>query len=89
VDTKIIVPLLGLSILGLFLLGSGMTGMIISESCCIGTGCSPENLCDVAKPHLELPGTINSHNTYIGIGIIMLSISLFAVLNRSVTDKPF
>ena len=82
-DTKTIIPLLALTILGLFLIGSGMTGMIISESCCMGTGCSPENLCDLAKPHLELPATANSKGTYIGIGIILLSISLFIAVNKS------
>jgi hypothetical protein len=83
VDTKIIIPLLALSILGLFLIGSGMTGMVISESCCLGTGCSPENLCDVAKPHLEFPSTTSSRDTYLGVGMLILSVSLFIVLNRS------
>jgi len=65
-DIKLILPLVLLTMAGMFLLGSGITGFIISESCCLGDGCSPENMCDVANPHLEMPSPSENMNAYFG-----------------------
>jgi hypothetical protein len=82
-DKRLIIPLVGLSLLGLFLLGSGITGMVISESCCLGTACRAETMCDFAKPNLESPAGGASPDAFLGLGLILLSVGLFAVLNRS------
>ena len=82
-DRKLIIPLAALTLLGLFLLGNGITGMVVSESCCVGTGCSQENLCDVARPNLELPTGQEPLNVYLGLGAVIVSVALFVFLNRS------
>ncbi|RME53845.1 hypothetical protein D6783_00545 [Candidatus Woesearchaeota archaeon] len=38
---------------GVFLLGRGITGFVVSQSCCFPPFCSGENVCDVAKPAVE------------------------------------
>jgi hypothetical protein len=44
-----------LLLIGAFLLGTGITGKVISQSCCFGPECPAEYLCDAAEPHLEEP----------------------------------
>jgi len=69
-----------MTIAAIFFLGSGLTGYVFSETCCMGPSCSPENLCDVAKPHLEQPSAIGGNtNIYIGM-IIIIAMGLFLVL---------
>lgn len=81
-DNRLMFSLAGLTLLGLFLLGSGITGMVISGSCCQGNGCNAENMCRSASPNLESPGNV-SPDAIFGAGLIVLSVGLFAVLNRS------
>jgi hypothetical protein len=74
-----------LSVSALFFIGSGITSMVISESCCFGPNCSPENLCDAAKPHPEQPASIQNTNIYIGI-ILLITLMIFLL---SVYGKYF
>jgi hypothetical protein len=60
-----------LSVAAIVFLGSGISGMLISQSCCFGPQCSPETLCDNSK----LPEK-NSNNIYIGI-MLLISLMLF------------
>ena len=34
---------------GLFFVGQGITGLVISQSCCFAPNCTPEDVCDAAK----------------------------------------
>jgi hypothetical protein len=43
-----------------FFLGTGITGLVISQSCCFGAECPAEYLCDAAEPILESPGPVRS-----------------------------
>jgi hypothetical protein len=51
---------------------------IISESCCLGDGCSPENMCDVANPHLEMPSPSEKYERILRLGMIFLSMSFLS-----------
>ena len=49
---------------GLYLLGNGMTGLVISQSCCTpgpGVRCPVDSLCEqyAQQPQTEIPGSIN------------------------------
>ncbi len=44
-------------ITGLYFLGQGITGKVISQSCCFPPNCPAENICDVANPSLEYPSS--------------------------------
>lgn len=62
-----------LGIFGLFLLQGGITGFVISQSCCIpgeGIACAPENVCNLQQPS---PGYSPS---LIGTLIILLAVAL-------------
>jgi len=58
---------------GLFLLEVGITGFVVSESCCYGEGCNPENLCSVFK---EQPKSFNNDIKIALIGLIILVCSV-------------
>jgi hypothetical protein len=40
---------------GAFFLSEGITGLVISQTCCTGDSCPREYLCDYAEPVLEQP----------------------------------
>ncbi|MBN1377242.1 hypothetical protein JW949_02815 [Candidatus Woesearchaeota archaeon] len=49
---KIIIVLIVLSLAGICILGKGITGLVISESCCFGEECREENKCVVEMPSI-------------------------------------
>lgn len=66
-----------LAIVGIYLLGSGITGMVISQSCCFGESCPSEYLCDAAEPLPERPSQVG--NTVAGLVLLVgAAIGLFA-----------
>jgi len=48
--SKLIIPLVTLFI-GFLLIGGGITGNVVSQSCCFPPDCEPENICDSAEAH--------------------------------------
>nr|MCK4929978.1 hypothetical protein [Nanoarchaeota archaeon] len=81
--------LLALFILfGIFLLRGGITGFVISESCCFGPECAPENMCPV-EPSLQRPAMLSSEDnnalSVVGLLIIVISVlMIFGYLKKKV-----
>ncbi len=46
---KELLVLLFFLLIGIVFLGSGITGMVVSETCCFPPDCSPENMCVLEK----------------------------------------
>ncbi|MCK5107592.1 MAG: hypothetical protein KAQ83_02605 [Nanoarchaeota archaeon] len=67
-----------IALVGLFLIGNSITGMIISQSCCTGDLCDDEYMCDFARPITE------SNNSNMGFGaVIMVSaVSLYIFTHK-------
>jgi len=78
---KITLPLIALAVIGLFLLGEGITGFIISESCCFPPDCPVEYMCDAAEPELEYPIQVNQNLTYVyfgsALGLLTLALHFY------------
>lgn len=73
--------LLALFILfGIFLLRGGIIGLVISESCCFGPECAPENMCPV-EPSLERPALLSAkdNNALSVVGLLITVISVLMV----------
>ncbi|RME77944.1 hypothetical protein D6774_02930 [Candidatus Woesearchaeota archaeon] len=72
---KIYLFSLALIVLGGLFLGNSITGYVISQSCCSGEDCAPENLCGFAMPPEELkPHWID---VLFGLSLIFGGVSLF------------
>ncbi|MGM5481337.1 MAG: hypothetical protein ACQESE_02910 [Nanobdellota archaeon] len=70
---KVVLAISFLGLLGLFFLGSGITGMVTSQTCCNGPDCDPEYRCDYAKqPDTETPSTTGS---LAALGLLMIIIA--------------
>lgn len=61
------------AILGVVLLGTGITGNVISKNCCFGDGCSPEDRCFLP------PGQAGDDYalSFTGLALILVSGALF------------
>ncbi|MBI5391337.1 hypothetical protein HZB02_07670 [Candidatus Woesearchaeota archaeon] len=81
-----IMVLLALSLVGIFLLGNGITGfLIISQSCCFPPHCDAENLCDAAKIVSSTEG--RRHAIFLSLGAFMIAGSLLSVLKMQKMTK--
>ncbi|MBN2111997.1 hypothetical protein JW707_02750 [Candidatus Woesearchaeota archaeon] len=80
-DKKISFLLVIFALLGIFLLGRGITGLVISETCCFPPNCSQENICDAA----DESGDMSS--IYLGSFIILGSAVAFALVKRKAAFK--
>lgn len=64
--------LLVLAIFGIYIVGNGITGMTVSESCCFGDDCPPENQC--VSPQIEHPALAdNFYLTIAGVFIFLIA----------------
>ena len=75
------------AVFGVFLLRGGMTGYVISESCCFGPDCAPENQCPTTGASLESPAYIGMEDSsalsFVGFLVVALSIvMIFGYLIR-------
>lgn len=62
-----------LAVLGVLFLGTGITGNIISQSCCFGEDCAPEYRC--FEPDIEEPMQM-SDDTSLLFGAVLIAIAL-------------
>ena len=74
---------------GIFLLKGGMTGFVISESCCFPPNCAPENVCTATAASIEQPALLapQDDSALAGVGLLIIVISTaltFAYLKRHV-----
>lgn len=69
---------------GTLLLGEGITGMVISQSCCFGASCPADYLCDNTRPYQEIPGGNgqSSEMFYMGLGLIAASLAATLALGH-------
>lgn len=78
-----------LIIASVFLIGGGITGRVISQSCCFPPNCEPENVCDAAKSsYLESPmGVEDEFASYIttltGLFILLGAIILLHAKHKT------
>ncbi|MFH1770715.1 MAG: hypothetical protein ABH828_04100 [archaeon] len=72
-----------MAISGVYFLSSGITGEVISQSCCFPPDCPEEYLCEAATPHLENPESWNNYATgYIGLLMISMAMGIFYFHHR-------
>lgn len=69
-----------LAVLGICLLGSGLTGMVIGETCCYGHECEPENRCDVLQDN----NNVKQSASFIlgGLLVVICSMAFYVVHKR-------
>jgi len=78
---KVIFPLLILALLGLFFLGEGITGWVVSKSCCFPPDCPEEDLCPSVQPNLS-PDNLNIQGIYLGGIMLVLAIVGYLILHH-------
>ena len=61
-------------VLGAFLVGTSLTGFVISQSCCFGEGCGEIDQCRIA----ELQEPRSTESPLIGVLVVLLSLGLAA-----------
>jgi hypothetical protein len=79
---RVVLLLSLLAVVGVFLLGSGITSMVISQSCCFPPDCPAEYLCDSAQPILESPMTPARIGSTAGVILLAISVFTYFVLSR-------
>ena len=83
--SSIIAALAILALMGAFFLGKGITSLVVSQSCCFGTGasCAAEDLCDAAKPAVESPLQIyqSEASIYFGAMLILVSALVYLIMH--------
>lgn len=75
-ESKLI--LLGIfALFGFFLLRGGITGNVISQSCCFPPSCAPENVCIATGASIERPAYMptEDNNALSAVGLLLLVIS--------------
>ncbi len=75
---------LGAALIGMIMIGSSLTGYVVSESCCFPPDCAPENLCRAAN--IEYPAmnaSINKETQISLLGFILLVSSLLFFIGHA------
>jgi len=68
-----IIPFI-LLVIGLFYLGSGISGMVISQSCCFMPNCDSENACSqISQPE---------NTTFLGLTVVIAGAGLYVFLRK-------
>ncbi len=77
---KTMLPIIMIATLGMFFLGKGITGFVVSESCCLPPNCAEENICDSGKQRLESPG--NMADLSAGAAFLGLSVIFYIIMHK-------
>jgi hypothetical protein len=64
------------ALLGAVFLSQGITGCVVSQSCCFPPDCDAENLCPSASPQLESPAAVSRNMILSSSGIVLFALSL-------------
>ena len=82
-DPKTVFPVVFLILfcLGLFFLGKGMTGYVVSETCCFPPDCSSENICDSSNTPVKNAGTMG-----MGIMFVLVSALVFVMIQNRINS---
>ena len=70
-----------LALFGVFLLRGGIVGFVVSESCCFGNECAPENMCPAEEASLQSPALLSpeDNNALSVVGLLIIVISVLMV----------
>ena len=83
-------PLLAFSVallvMGVYALGPGITGDVVSQSCCFPPGCPAEYLCDAAEPHTEAPDQLQRFSST-ATGILLIGGALLLAWHASTRGR--
>lgn len=79
---KVIFPIVILALLGLFFLGDGITGWVVSKSCCFPPDCPEEELCSEANVQFSQSQNLNTQGIFLGGILLILAIVGYIVLYR-------
>ncbi|MFW6378495.1 MAG: hypothetical protein ACOCZV_00570 [Nanoarchaeota archaeon] len=83
-----VIALALIGLFGLVLAGNGITGLIVSQTCCDGPDCDLEYRCEYAKePSTEQPGSATSITTT-GTLILALSTTIYIHHKRKHMEIP-
>jgi hypothetical protein len=70
-------------VMAMIFIGHGITGYVISESCCFPPDCEPENICTSAQPEVESPQPIYpGSNLFVGFFILAAALAVFMHAHR-------
>ncbi|MBU3941808.1 MAG: hypothetical protein KKF74_02750 [Nanoarchaeota archaeon] len=81
--SRLIIPLVTLFI-GFLLIGGGITGHVVSQTCCYPPDCEPENMCDFTEQHQKYSASLDiaNYSVYIGEILIFVSILMYILMYR-------
>ena len=71
----------GILLFGAFLLGGGITGMVVSQSCCFPPNCNIENMCAFAESASSI--SADSAIVYMFVFAAISGMLIFHLVNRS------
>ena len=75
---KFLIPLLMLALAGIFFLNAGMSGLVIGETCCSGSDCVAENICDFQKEKAA-----QQEGLSFAITLLFISVMTYVILHHS------
>lgn len=82
-DYKIILSLLIFVLIGFFFIGRGITGKVISQTCCVPPNCDDEeDICDFYREEFKSPSDFSKTDLYIGTIILLISMIIYLLLHR-------
>ncbi|GEM_PF-3384624 len=81
-NNKLVLPLIILTLIGLYFIGDNITGYVVSKSCCYADDCEPENICDSAEQHQKYSASLNiaNYTIYIGEILVLASILIYIAI---------
>jgi hypothetical protein len=78
---KVVFPLVILALLGLFFLGDGITGLVVSQNCCYPPNCPVEKLCLDARI-APMYSNVYLQGVYIGGILLLLAILGYTIIRK-------
>jgi len=84
--SRLIIPLITLFI-GFLLIGGGITGHVVSQSCCYPPDCEPENMCNFTESNQKYSSSLDIANYSVYIGEILIFVSIFIYVLMYRNDK--
>ena len=80
---RLLIPLV-IALVGFLLIGGGITGNVVSQTCCYPPDCEPENICDFTESNQRYSASLNiaNYTVYIGEILVLVSIIMYVVMYR-------
>jgi len=74
-----------LFIIGFYFLGRGLTGMVVSQSCCFPPECDAENMCEAARDDIKFTTPV-LNTFFIIFGVAIAGIGVIQTFKHSSDD---